>query len=237
MYYSTGPETLNELRIVLLGQTGAGKSAAGNTILGRKVFKSQSSSSPVTVECERARGEVCGREVTVIDTPGRFDTECSDEDVIQEIAKCVSLSAPGPHVFLVVVQLGRFTQEEQNIVKIIKTIFGPESAKYSLVLFTHGDKLKGKSIEEHVSDNKELTEFTAQCGGGYHVFNNKDMEDSSQVSELLQKIDKMVETNGGGCYTNEMFKMVKEQIKEKLMDNLEEDKKEKEAGDEAVVEA
>lgn len=222
----------NDIRLVLIGKTGSGKSASGNTILGHRLFASQISASSVTQACEQGNAELSEEEeeacsislkrkmgrvsrVQVVDMPGFGDTHLSDEQIHSEIAKCVALSAPGPHAFLLAVPIGRFTESENQAANEVSKIFGEDALKHhTVVLFTRGDDLEGVGIETYLNDTApaRLRALIDRCGGRYHVFNNRDHSNRAQVKELIVKVCKMQRDHG--FYTNSVFLKAENAIRE-----------------------
>ncbi|GLD64728.1 GTPase IMAP family member 7-like protein [Lates japonicus] len=77
-------------------------------------------------------------------------------------------------------------------------------------------------IEEFVSHSQDLKKLVEKCGNRCHVIDNKYWKNQQhgyrsnkfQVAELLNTVDKIIEENKGGYYTNEMLQAVERKIQE-----------------------
>ncbi|XP_073331427.1 GTPase IMAP family member 7-like [Pagrus major] len=213
---------LNERRIVILGKTGAGKSSLANTIFGEELFEPDDTLNSGTEKCQSETRSLNGRNINLIDTPGFFDTEKSEEALKEEIVRCITECAPGPHAFLIVLKVEKFTKHEQEIINQIQQYFSEEAFKFATVVFTHGDQLpKGKKIKDFVCNNESMRDLVKKCGDRCHVIDNKYWKEKPkheyrsnqfQVEKLLKSIDKITKANKGGYYTNEVLQAVDEEI-------------------------
>ena len=158
--------------IILLGYKYSGrKSKSGNTILCSEQFTAGPSER--TAQCEKRQGDVAGRRLTVVNTPGWYSKtplNRTSELIKQQIVLSASLCRPGPHALLLVMPAGESLTADQckNIEDHVQ-LLGPTVWSHTMILFTSRGLLRDKSIEQYIEREGEVQRLVEKCGDRYHV--------------------------------------------------------------------
>ncbi|XP_030592073.1 GTPase IMAP family member 8-like isoform X2 [Archocentrus centrarchus] len=203
-------QPITDLRIVLLGREESGKSMAGNKIFFEEIFerawlKKEFQNQRRTRKCVKHEGTIGGINIAVIETPGWPAAMTPPSWLKEEVLGSVSMCAPGPHVFLLVVPIPKaFTEEDHKTVAELLMPFGERVWRHCMVLFTWGDWLNNRLIEEHIAaEGKSLLQLVEKCGYRYQVLNCHSFGNRFPVKELFQKITDMITQNKGQSFTAE----------------------------------
>ncbi|KAI7796010.1 putative GTPase IMAP family member 8-like [Triplophysa rosa] len=195
---------LSDVRIVLLGGEGVGKSTSGNIILQANVFQNMQGENckikKKIRQCVMQQRKVEEWHVSVVDTPGWSSSALENA---KEIAQSVTVCSPGPHAFLLVLPAHQcFTQKAQQTVEQLMSLFGKCVWRHTVILFTGGRWLRDRPVEHYTACEEEaLQKLIARCGNRYHMLSDKGSK--SQVKKLLKLIEEMVRRNRGEYFTPE----------------------------------
>uniref|UniRef100_A0A3Q2WDC8 AIG1-type G domain-containing protein n=1 Tax=Haplochromis burtoni TaxID=8153 RepID=A0A3Q2WDC8_HAPBU len=197
------PDPGPDLTVVLLGNCGVGKSASGNTILGRAAFESKTSFKAGESEIREEAGRVFGKVIRVIDTPGILGRE-------EPVGRCCRhvLESPGSHLFLLVVKTDRFTAEQERGVEAGLAAVGGRGFSRCYLLFTGGDALKNTSLHDFIYQDRQspLPDLVSRCRGRHCVLDNTRSGERAQVERFLRLVDDIIRENDGRHWSRDALR-------------------------------
>ena len=194
----------NNLKVVLIGETGVGKSQLGNFILQNECFKTGNGKNSETEILSEGYSHLDGMNVTIVDTPGLNDTGSKDEEIMNLIVKKFQEDNSIDGIILVYsFRYPRRVQKHRELVNNLIKLFGKDLLKKRLkVIFTNStvgeerDEDDEKKEREQMNDTKEFLNhivtdnemiFINSKKKFYNKFRSKIIELLTQIYDIKNK--------------------------------------------------
>ncbi|KAL0193745.1 hypothetical protein M9458_012041, partial [Cirrhinus mrigala] len=135
-----------------------------------------------------------------------FCSGLSLEELRQDAEFSVCLSAPGPNAFLLVIPVKESAGENEGMLEKMEEILVERCWRNTVILFTVTDEEQEKNFEKFIqSGHQEVQRLVEKCENRFHCLNINQSGDDSQVSQLLEKIEKMVAGNTDRFHSSEIY--------------------------------
>ncbi len=166
----------------------------GNFILGEDTFDSEPTSAERKLQQHRQKvGEgLQDRFVSIINSPQLLQPHVPSGQITQTVRECVNMSAPGPHVFMLVLQHNDFSDEDRYRVKRVLKEFSGEAIKRTIVITTD-EETYGSKFRSYFVD-KSIPQLIKECGGRHLKFDEKKR---GWQSEIFKMVDEKLKENSG----------------------------------------
>ena len=148
--------SVNDIKIMLIGETGVGKSQLGNFLLQKEFFKVGHNKKSETDKISEGSSNIGNMRVTIIDTPGFNDTLGRDEQNMNLIVEKFQNDSLIDGMILVYSYKGpRKVPKHEELLKNLITIFGKDLLENRLKVI-----ITNRTVGEERDDVEEQKEET-----------------------------------------------------------------------------
>ncbi|XP_076463346.1 GTPase IMAP family member 2-like [Babylonia areolata] len=163
-----------ELRIVVVGSEGHGKSTVANAIMGKDHFAAGSK----TTASEMGETSKAGLNIKVVDTPDLSESDMKGKEKREEVNRWKEMVAPYANIILLVIKSDSdYTEKDFIAWRQARRFWGGRKVTKGRVItvFTFADGQDVNEVGDRMEDNspKWMGKVFKDCGGRFLVFKGK----------------------------------------------------------------